>query len=194
MALPLSFERSCSPAPVDASKVGHLTGEPKPFQHGKLHSEKKQNPKSLPTAHTDSSDHQCPHPYISDQRHQLASNFRAPTFAEKKRRKKRERKNGAAKTEFQRPWLLTANVQYTSSHYLHCQASLPRYRAAGAGVATDQTNSTSGGWVGGRNRGEKGESARQYELADSSLQQQQTLNAASRNRHFCFSQTDTHRT
>ena len=151
MALPLSFERSCSPAPVDASKVGHLTGEPKPFQHGKLHSEKKQNPKYLPTAHTDSSDHQCPHPYISDQRHQLASNFPAPTFAWKRKRKKK----GAAKTEFQRPWLLTANVQYTSSHYLHCQASLPRCRAAGAGVATDQTNSTSGGWVGGGTGGRR---------------------------------------
>lgn len=161
--------------------MGHLTGEPKPFQHGKLHSEKKQNPEiSLCQLHTQS---------------HLTTSARSPTYPtsgtnsrlifpprlllkktrergswrkresggrgvhidvfagrrERGRKRKRERKTGAAKTEFQRPWLLTANVQYTSSHYLHCQASLPRYRAAGAGVATDQTNSTSGGW-----RGEQG--------------------------------------
>lgn len=35
--------------------MGHLTGEPKPFQHGKLHSEKKQNPEiSLCQLHTQS--------------------------------------------------------------------------------------------------------------------------------------------
>lgn len=69
--------------------MGHLTGEPKPFQHGKLHSEKKQNPEiSLCQLHTQSFDHQCPQPYISDQRHQLASNFPAPTIAEKNERER----------------------------------------------------------------------------------------------------------
>lgn len=81
--------------------MGHLTGEPKPFQHGKLHSEKKQNPEiSLCQLHTQShlttSARSPTYPTSGTN-----SNFPAPTIAEKNEREgagERERVGGGGST------------------------------------------------------------------------------------------------